>query len=54
MSDIYIDWIVLLLPLTALMLVRSRNPYQALVIRGIIRGRSPLLSMQSWGRRMWR
>ncbi|WP_159790530.1 DUF4040 domain-containing protein [Sodalinema gerasimenkoae] len=36
MSDIYIDWIVVLLPLTALMLVRSQNPYHALVIRGIM------------------
>ncbi len=36
MSDIYIDGIILLLPVTALMLVRSQNPYHALVIRGIM------------------
>lgn len=36
MSDIYIQGIILLLPVTALMLVRSQNPYHALVIRGIM------------------
>ncbi|RMH77877.1 MAG: DUF4040 domain-containing protein [Cyanobacteria bacterium J007] len=36
MNDAYLYPIVGLLPLTALMLVRSQNPYHALILRGIL------------------
>ena len=36
MNDLYIYLIVALLPLSSLMLILEKNPYHALVIRGIL------------------
>lgn len=51
MRDLYIYPIVALLPITALVVVWQKNPYNALVLRGYL-GQYQRWSMQCWERRM--
>ncbi len=43
MSDIYVYFLVPLLPLTALMTVSQNNPYQTIVLRGILGAMAALI-----------